>query len=196
MDKNKQYYLTMIPDFILAIKGKMNAKNGDEVADFFVKKLIKKTEAYENQLCALVEVEIAVTRNNAAELLTDIARQKQIISRVPKVENGNTVDAIREKRKNSEKINKSKEKIENDLIVLSKLYEEIVSVDSDLNELIAKARKNCESKIAAYCFGVRKIHPDYEPPVGYDNDALKIYYSKHQMLDSEIASAVKEFKEV
>lgn len=196
MDINKQYHPTVIPDFILAIKGKINARNGNEVADSFVKRLIRRTESYENQLCTFAEAEIAEVRNNAAELLTDIAKQKQVISRVPKAEEGNTVDVIRSNRKYSEITNKCRDKIENDLIVLSKLYEKILSIDSDLNELIAKTRKNCESKIAAYCIGVRKINPDYEPSIGYDNDALKIYSSKHQMLDSEIESAVKEFKEV
>lgn len=196
MDKNKNYYPTVIMDFILSIKGKINARNGDEVVDSYIEGLIRKTESYESQLCAYAESEIAQERNNAAELLTDVAKQKKAISRVEKPENGNTINAIRECRKASKIINDCREKIDNDLIVLSRIYEKIVSVDADLNGAIIKARKNCYSKISAYIHGVRKINPSYAPPVVYENDALEMYYSKHQKLDEEIALAVKKFKEV
>lgn len=196
MDKNKNYYPTVIPDFILSIKGKLNARNGDEVVNSFIEKLLRKTESYESQLCALAESETAHERKNAAELLTDMAKQKQIISRVPKVEDGNTIKAIRENRKSSEIINTCRKKVENDLIELSKIYEKIISIDSNLNEFILKARKNCESKIAAYSGGVRKTNPNYNLSLVYENDALEMYYAKHEALDEEIKITVKKFKEV
>lgn len=196
MDTNINYYPTVMPDWILSIKGKLNARNGDESVNSFIEKLIRKTESYESQLCMLAESETAHERNNATELLTDIAKQKQMIPRIQKPENGNTIKTIRENRKYSETINACRQNVENDLISLSKINEKIVSVDADLNEVIIKARKNCESKIAAYCVGVKKISPDYESPVQYKNDALKMYYTKHEALDEEIMMTVKKFKEV
>ncbi|MDE6470553.1 MAG: hypothetical protein K2L19_05985 [Eubacterium sp.] len=196
MDKNKSYYPTVVSDFILSIKGKINARSGDEVVDSYIEKLIRKTESYESQLCAYAESETAHERKNAAELLTDIAKQKQVISRVQKPEDNNTIKTVRESRKVFKIINTCRQKVENDLIALSGIYEKIVSVDADLNETIIQARKNCESKISAYNLGVRKVNSDYTPSIAYENDALEMYYSKHQKLDEEIALAVKNFKEV
>ena len=200
MPKEKIHYckktkkVTNLPCFILKIKGRLDAKHDDGVCNEYVTRLHKKLSAIESEEVVIAEKILFPYRKEAAVILSNFDDFKKNLEEIPAMIDENSIDSIRENKRNMLKRNSIKQNIKKSIERLTIIYETIININTVLDEQIHKTEKMSEVKIKAYVSGIRYVRNDeYSVPQKLENIAVEIYHDRHEVLDNRICMKVTEF---
>ena len=191
--------VTIMPDFILKLIGKLDARKGIGVAEAHLRRYLDKCESIENEECLVAEKFLKSTRNDGAQQLAIISKQSKIIPEMPgSVEEKHAWDVL-ENRRRAQAVSNAHSAVENARARLYEINEKIVNGGTILDERISRIRKRAGAKMDAYLKGLRAggLH-EFDPEIDYSDNPRVLYYEKHRRLDKEIENTaiVPEFEEV
>lgn len=184
--------VTYLPGWILRIKGRFDSKKGKGVCDEYIHRLTKKLAAMEADEVIDAENALHAVRKEAAVTITGFSEQKAALAKIPENTGKDTVETIRNNRRNSKRrsdvINELKTSVEK----LTNINEQIINVNTVMDERIYKMRNNAAEKIHAYIVGIRcGSLDDYRYDLSEaDNYAEEIYRTKHEKLDEKIREII------
>ncbi len=182
--------VTHMPDFILHIKGKLDAKKLS-LPEAHTEKLLKSLAAIENAETLVAENILTATRNSAIKAICAIEEAKTVSSDPISSSEPLTEAEIRVTRQQQARRNAVVANAKAAKEILPSLNEAIVTVHSILDERIEKTRKKAHKKLMAYVSGVRKGgKADFNVMFDANNDAREIYHKHHNYLDNLINRAV------
>ena len=182
---------TIVPHFALKLKGRIDGKKGIGTIDSTIEKLYKKEASIEAEECVICENFLTESRKSAAKLLKSIEVAEKQICSLPDEMTGTDFDIVRINRRNTNTKNSAQATISSSIDRLCEINQEIISVETILEERIKKTRDKSAAKIEAYISGVRLSLSDYSSRSSFDDQAYNIYLKKHEALDSAIRSKVE-----
>lgn len=183
--------VTRMPDCLLKFKGKRDSKRGSTVADAYIDKLKRKCEATENFEAITAEGILSDDRKRSSAAIYNISENQKFLDNKPRMKENTSAKAIRENRRTADQISSAKSSIESGYTTLFNVYQNIVNIDTVLDERITKSRKKALEKVNIYISGVRsgKLR-DYNADFEFLNDAYEIYKQKHSEDDERIRAII------
>lgn len=184
--------VTRLPGWILELKGKLDSGKGKGVCDEYIKSLNRKLVMMESDEALSAENSLFDARKEAALILTGFPEQKKTLAEMPVKQNGDSAEAIRANRRSAERKGTAKAGMKSALENLTAINEQIINVDTVLEERINKLRSNTREKNHRYMAGIRagKLK-DYEYDLTeVDDSAKEIYQSKHEKSDQKIRDVI------
>lgn len=183
--------VTRMPNCLLRFKGKRDSKRGSTVADAYIDKLKRKCEAIENVEAITAESILSDDRKRSSAAIYNISEKQKFLDNKPEIKENTSAKAIRENRRTAGKISSAKSSIESGYTTLFHVYQNIVNIDTVLDERITKNRKKALEKVNIYISGVRSGKlKDYNADFEFLNDAYEIYKQKHSEDDERIRAIV------
>lgn len=183
--------VTRMPNCLLKLKGKLDSKRGSTVADAYIEKLKRKCEAIENVEAITAEGILSDDRKGSAVAIYNISEKQKFLDNKPEMKENTSAKTIRENRRMTAQISSAESSIESGYTTLFNVYQNIVSIDTILDERITKNRKKTLEKVNAYISGVRSGKlKDYSVDFEFLNDAYEIYKQKHFEDDEKIRKIV------
>ncbi len=183
--------VTRMPNSILKLKGRLDSKKGNTVADAYIDKLKRKCEAIENVEAITAEDILSNDRKRASVSIYDISKQQKFLDNKPELKENTSAKAIRENRRRTSQISSAQSSIESGYTTLFNAYQNIVNIDTVLDERITKNRKKTLEKVNVYIAGVRSGKlKDYNADFEFLDDAYEIYKQKHSEDDEKIRQIV------
>lgn len=186
--------VTFLPCWILTMKGKMDSRKSNGVCDEYIHSLLKKLAVMEAEEVVDVEKALFNVRKEAAAILSELSEKKEELSKIPNCINERSAEVIRNNRKNAEHREEVRKSLKKAFEKLTSLNEQIISVNTVLDERITKRRNNASEKIHAYIVGVKSGDlTDYTFHINeVDDQARQIYLIKHEILDKKIRDMVNK----
>lgn len=184
--------VTYAPICFLKFKGKHDSKKGSAVADARIAKYMSKCTANEGREVITAENILSDDRKNAAVTITVLQENENFLNSAPNYNNASDAAAIRENRRNSSLIGSAKTTIKNCYEKLNTINENIVSVDTILEERIIKTRKKAARQINAYITGLRYRLKDYDKELVFCDDPCLVYHHNHRLGDEAINKALNK----
>lgn len=183
--------VTRMPDCLLKFKGKCDSKRGGTVADAYIDKLKRKCEAIENVEAITAEGILSDDRKRSSTAIYNISEKQKFLDNKPEIKENTSAKTIRENRRTAGQISSAKSSIESGYTTLFNVYQNIVNIDTVLDERITKNRKKALEKVNVYIAGVRsgKLR-DYNADFEFLNDAYEIYKQKHSEDDERIRAII------
>ena len=185
--------VTILPQFILKMKGKFDGNKGIGVVDATIDKLYKKEAAIEAAECIACEKCLYEPRKTAAKLLKVIENAEKRLTGMPVNIEGAGSDIVRSNRRNTSNKTTAIACISSGTENLCEINQDIVSCETILEERIKKLRNKTSAKIHSYISGVRTVIQDYNSNCVFDDSAMVIYNERHADLDNEIKCKVVNF---
>lgn len=183
--------VTRMPNCLLKIKGKLDSKRGSTVADAYIEKLKRKCESIENVEAITAESILSDDRKHSAVAIYNISANQKFLDNKPKMKENTSAKAIRENRRTTSSISSAESLIESGYTTLFNVYQDIVNIDTILDERITKNRKKALEKVNVYISGVRSGKlKDYNADFEFLNDAYEIYKKKHFEDDEKIRTII------
>lgn len=183
--------VTRMPDCLLKFKGKRDSKRGSTVADAYIDKLKRKCEAIENVEAITAEGILSNDRKRSSTAIYNISEKQKFLDNKPEIKENTSAKAIRENRRTAGQISSAKSSIESGYTTLFNVYQNIVNIDTVLDERITKNRKKALEKVNVYISGVRSGKlKDYNVDFEFLNDAYEIYKQKHSEDDERIRTII------
>lgn len=183
--------VTRMPNCLLKFKGKCDSKRGGTVADAYIDKLKRKCEAIENVEAITAEGILSNDRKRSSAAIYNISEKQKFLDNKPEIKENTSAKAIRENRRTAGQISFAKSSIESGYAILFNVYQNIVNIDTVLDERITKNRKKALEKVNVYISGVRSGKlKDYNANFEFLNDAYEIYKQKHSEDDERIRAII------
>lgn len=183
--------VTRMPNCLLKLKGKLDSKRGSTVADAYIDKLKRKCEAIENVEAITAEGLLSDDRKRSSAAIYNISEKQKFLDNKPEIKENTSAKAIRENRRTAGQISSAKSSIESGYATLFNVYQNIVNIDTVLDERITKNRKKALEKVNVYISGVRSGKlKDYNADFEFLNDAYEIYKQKHSEDDERIRAII------
>lgn len=183
--------VTRMPDFLLKRKGKIDSKRGTTVPDAYIDRLIRTCEAIENKEAITAEGILSNDRKASAVAIYNISEKRKFLDNKPEMKENTSAKAIRENRRRTSQINSAESTIESGYTTLFNVYQNIINIDTVLDERITKIRKKASAKINVYISGVRSGKlKDYNADFEFLDDAYEIYIQKHSEGDEKIRTII------
>lgn len=183
--------ITRMPDCLLKFKGKRDSKRGSTIADAYIDKLKRKCEAIENVEAITAEGILSDDRKRSSAAIYNISEKQKFIDNKPVMKENTSAKAIRENRRTAGQISSAKSSIEAGYATLFNVYQNIVNIDTVLDERITKNRKKTLEKVNVYISGVRSGKlKDYNADFEFLNDAYEIYKQKHSEDNERIRAII------
>lgn len=183
--------VTRMPDFLLKCKGKIDSKRGSTVPDAYIDRLKRKCEAIENKEAITAENLLSNDRKSAAVAIYNISEKRKYLDNKPEMKENTSAKAIRENRRRASQISSAESAIESGYTALLNAHQNIINIDTVLDERITKTRKKASAKINVYINGVRSGKlKDYAADFDFLDDAYEIYQQKHSEDDEKIRQIV------
>ena len=183
--------VTRMPDCLLKYKGKRDSKRGITVADAYINKLKRKCEAIENVEAITAEGILSDDRKRSSVAIYNISEKQKFLDNKPEMKENTSAKAIRENRRTAGQISSAKSSIEAGYATLFNVYQNIVNIDTVLDERITKNRKKALEKVNVYISGVRSGKlKDYNADFEFLDDAYEIYKQKHSEDDERIRAII------
>lgn len=183
--------VTRMPDCLLKFKGKCDSKRSSTVADAYIDKLKRKCETIENVEAITAEGILSDDRKRSAIAIYNISDKQKFLDNKPEIKENTSAKAIRENRRTAGQISSAKSSIESGYTTLFNVYQNIVNIDTVLDERITKNRKKALEKVNVYISGVRSGKlKDYNADFEFLNDAYEIYKQKHSEDDERIRAII------
>lgn len=169
--------VTLAPDFILKIKGKLDASKNESSAHVFINGLYDK--------CSAIE---ALEVSTAQELLKDYREEGEKL--FYKVRDyllflHSTPMKTRESKQNAH----IEFKASADRLI--QIHKIITDVNTALERRITQIRKHCSHKKDAYSQGVKMVMPDFSLITYHCEKPIEDYLLMHKETDDAIAKIVK-----
>lgn len=182
--------VTLLPNFVLTLQGKLDSKKGITVADAKINKMKNKCSAIENLECLSMENILFPVRTDGYSLMAKHASSIKALNAVPENTTDSSPSGIRLNNKYESKRQQAQFDIESTQKALYRIREELVKGDTVLNERISKTRNKASIKINAYVKGLRSAKlPEYIANNNYSDSACTIYLERHTEGDNAIFSA-------
>lgn len=175
---------TALPYFILRFKGKLDGEKGSGIVDASIEKFHKKEASIEAEECVTCENYLSSARKKAARLLKSIEQADKKLASIPDESKDSGPAPTRTSRKNTGLKNTA---IDN----LCEINQEIITVETLLEERIKKLRDKSSAKFEAYISGVRTVISDYHSKSIFNDNAFDIYHKRHIILDNAIKAVVE-----
>lgn len=183
--------VTRMPNWLLKFKGKLDSKRGSTVADAYIDKLKRKCEAIENVEAITAEGILSDDRKRSSIEIYNIFEKQRFLDNKPEIKENTSAKTIRENRRTAGQISSAKSSIESGYTTLFNVYQNIVNIDTVLDERITKNRKKALEKVNVYISGVRSGKlKDYNADFEFLNDAYEIYKQKHSEDDERIRAII------
>lgn len=183
--------VTRIPNCLLKLKGKLDSKRGSTVADAYIDKLKRKCEAIENVEAIAAEGILSDDRKRSSAAIYNISEKQKFLDNKPEMNENTSAKAIRKNRRTAGQISSAQSSIEAGYTTLFNVYQNIVNIDTVLDERITKNRKKTLEKVNVYISGVRSGKlKDYNADFEFLNDAYEIYKQKHSEDDEKIRAII------
>lgn len=183
--------VTRMPDCLLKFKGKRDSKRGSTVADAYIDKLKRKCEAIESVEAITAEGILSDDRKRSSAAIYNISEKQKFLDNKPEMKENTSAKAIRENRRTAGQISSAQSSIESGYTTLFNVYQNIVNIDTVLDERITKNRKKALEKVNVYISGVRSGKlKDYNADFEFLNDAYEIYKMKHSEDDEKIRAII------
>ena len=183
--------VTRMPNCLLKFKGKRDSKRGSTVADAYIDKLKRKCEAIENVEAITAEGILSDDRKRSSIAIYNIFEKQRFLDNKPEIKENTSAKTIRENRRTAGQISSAKSSIESGYTTLFNVYQNIVNIDTVLDERITKNRKKALEKVNVYISGVRSGKlKDYNADFEFLNDAYEIYKQKHSEDDERIRAII------
>lgn len=183
--------VTRMPNWLLKFKGKLDSKRGSTVADAYIDKLKRKCEAIENVEAITAEGILSDDRKRSSIAIYNIFEKQRFLDNRPEIKENTSAKTIRENRRTTGQISSAKSSIESGYTTLFNVYQNIVNIDTVLDERITKNRKKALEKVNVYISGVRSGKlKDYNADFEFLNDAYEIYKQKHSEDDERIRAII------
>lgn len=185
---NKTKNVTIMPNFVLRLMGRLDAKKGKSVAEAHLMRYFDKCVSIEAEECLVAEAFLKSTRNEGAQQLAVISKQMKLIPEMPgEVEEQHTWDVL-ENRRRAGAVRSARSAIESARERLYELNENIIHGGTVLEQRISRTRKCARVKMDAYIKGLRAGGlADYTPEIEFSDKASALYYLRHRNLDDAIA---------
>lgn len=183
--------VTKMPNCFLKFKGKLDSKRGSTVADAYIDRLKRKCETIENVEAITAEGILSDDRKRSSAAIYNISEKQKFLDNKPVMKENTSAKAIRENRRTAGQISSAKSSIEAGYTTLFNVYQNIVNIDTVLDERITKNRKKALEKVNVYISGVRSGKlKDYNADFEFLNDAYEIYKQKHLEDDERIRAII------
>lgn len=182
--------VTLFPNFLLKLKGKLDAKKGVTVVESFVNKMKERCKANENNEVLKAEKILFLSRKEGAGLLASIKNNRDILQKIPDERIENSAPDIRANRRNTERSLSASSGINDACEKLTSINEFIIDINTCLQQRIMKTRNLCSAKINTYLSGAFEVGADYKEDLSYDDTAAMRYIEKHSVCDNAIKTAV------
>lgn len=184
--------VTRMPNCLLKFKGKLDSKRGSTVANAYIEKLKRKCETIENIEAITAECILSEDRKRSSVALYSISEKQKFLDNKPGMKDNTSAKAIRENRRTAGQIRSAQALIESGYATLFSAYQNIINIDTVLDERITKNRKKALEKINVYISGVRSGKlKDYQADFKFLNDAYEIYKQKHYEDDERIRKIIE-----
>lgn len=183
--------VTILPMFVLKIKGKADAKKGETVVAEYTKKLLIKCSACENKEVLKAEQLLFHSRSEAVKIMATLFKDKDDLRGIPAPKpEKNSID-IRSNRRNAGNRALTIHTINTKYETLGHINELIIDVNTCLEQRILKTRAKAKVKISAYLYGVKQQAGfNYNDETSFDDAAVKKYNLKHEDCDEAVKKAV------
>ncbi len=191
--------ITRTPDFLLHLKGRLDAYGGKTVIDANIDKYYDRLYAIEHEEVVRTEAGLYEVRKKAVGYISGIRKSQETLASAPSDLEEKTDSDVRANQRNKNAKNLAFSSILSSTGELVAANEQIISEGVRLQERIGEARDLAEAKIHVYVMGVRSSRKLKEYEVknkGSNNHAVELYQEKHRALDEAIqAAAYKNLKE-
>lgn len=182
--------VTILPDFILRIKGKHDTSKGEMIAQAFIRKLQDKCQPLENYEVLTAERLLHSSREEAGILIVKIKDLRKRLATLPEaVEEVKATDFRANRRTEAARQNIIHE-IQVNLERLTQIHELITDINTALELRVSKIRNHCSYKINAYLVGVKSVVADFSVDLSFNGKVVEKYLEKHQVLDNAISAIV------
>lgn len=168
--KPRRFRTTLLPAYVLYIKGKLDSKKGETAVEAYVHKLVHKARTNEASLFKSAEYFLEPTRKEASSALFTLSECDENLNK------GNSKVLQHEKRSAAAKKSSATDSV-------IKSNEVIIHVHSVTEEQSVRIRSYNDRKIAEYFKGV---NPEHKINYTYSDEAKDKYYTIHNALDKAI----------
>lgn len=168
--KPRRFRTTLLPAYVLYIKGKFDSKKGATAVESYIHKLVHKARTNEASLFKSAEYFLEPTRKNASNALFSLSECDENLSK-----GDSKVHQHEKKSVTARKSSATYTVIESNEIV--------IHVHSVLEEQSVRIRSYNDRKIAEYLKGV---NPEHKINYTYSDEAKDKYYTIHNALDKAI----------
>ncbi len=179
--------VTVIPNWILRIKGRIDARNGPEVPDAYVEKMYKKLKSFDDYEVRTAENILKAPREAAALNINTLSESSQTIATTNIPHNDGSARGVRGERTARGKVASAMATSSNSSRSIYSINELIISVNSHLQTRIDQTYLTGLEKCKAYECGVKRKLPDYSiPDFDMNSDAVNKYQATHKVLDDAV----------
>ena len=179
--------VTLIPNWILKIKGRLDARNGPEVPDAYVEKMYKRLKSFDDLEVRTAENILKAPREAAALNINALSESSQTIASTDIPANDGSANGIRNERSARGTLASAKSTFSNSARSIYSINELIVSINSHLRTRIEQTYLIGLEKCKAYECGVKRVIPDYGiPDFDMNSDAVNKYQEMHKTLDDAV----------
>ncbi len=187
-NKKRIRRITLLPGWILRLKGRIHARHGASVVSVYIERLLKKLCTLEAREALETEKELYATRNTAANCLTSIRQEIKALSKMPDAVAETSDMAIRANRRNAADVETHQKTISTCIRTITSANESLINGLINLEVRIKATRAQAEEKLLQYIVGVRKKLSDFTFDLNVvENTAVEIYVEKHRVLDNAIS---------
>lgn len=173
--KPRRFRTTLLPAYVLYIKGKLDSKKGITAVEAYINKLVHKAHTNEASLFKGAEYFLEPTRKEASSALFTLSECDENLAKAD--------SKVLQHEKKSATAKKSSAA---DTVIESN--EIIIHVHSITEEQSVRIRSYNDRKIAEYFKG---INPEHKIDYIYSDEAKTKYYAIHNALDK----AIRDFAE-
>ncbi len=186
--KRRIRHVTLLPGWVLRLKGRIDARHGVSVVNAYIGRLLKKLCSLEAREALATEKELYVTRETAAICLTTISQEANSLSEMSDAVPETSDIAIRANQRNAAAAEMHRNAVKANIRTITSANELIINGLTNLEERITTMRANAKEKILQYIAGVRKKLPDFTFDLNVEeNTAVDIYAANHSVLDGAIS---------
>ena len=183
--------VTGLPNALLRLKGRWDARRGESVVDAYVEKLRRRQAGIEHGIIEAAEKQLRPLRVAAARTLEAFARLQSKLAEQPAMSGGERDADVRRDRRLREERETARAQLEKTALALQELEQQLRSGDAALSQRIGQTRDRMREKLCVYLMGVRSGRlPHYEAADAEDDHALQDYHAQHAALDRALTAAV------
>ena len=185
--------VTRMPGWMMKMKGWMDSFKGESVCDKYIERLNKKMASQAAKEDIAAENDLFLLRKEASFLILQFREQQKKMGMIPKDKAGDSVDIIRENRRNGAAYRTARAEMQETVKQMTDIDETINHIETVRNIRIARMETLREEKIAAYVSGVRcgKIKKYSPPESRYDDSARHLCREKHDTLEHQMQLVLK-----
>lgn len=179
--------VTGMPNWILKIKGKMDARKGPEVADAYIEKMYKRLKSFDDLEVRTAENILESSREAAALNINMLSESSRTIATTQIPHSDGSPNGVRGARSAKGKVASAISASSNSSRSIYSINELITSVNLHLRTRVDQTYLIGLEKCKAYECGVKCRIPDYSiPEFDMNSEIINKYLETHKKLDDAV----------